>query len=145
VPVGSVTSTTVPAHTDGCAADADCPAPADACLAPACDAGVCAGRPVAGFDRLTCVCRRPGADACVGQKLPRAVGRRRTRACALIHGAATKPKKARRLVDRAGKLLDQAAKAVARAKHVSIGCVEATAALLADDVDRARSVAGELH
>jgi hypothetical protein len=91
------------------------------------------------------VCRRPDADACAGQKLPRGLLSRRARACKLIHRAATKTKKARRLVTRATNLLDHAGKTLARAKHVSGACVEATAALLADDVDRARSVAGELH
>jgi hypothetical protein len=131
------TTTTLPGG--ACGSDADCPPDADPCTVEACDpAAGCISRPVGGFDGLACICRRTNPASCDGITLPRNVTTKRSRACALIGRAATKPPtKARKLVGRAGKLLAGAERRLAKAKQLSPACRQDMVDLLADGAARA--------
>jgi hypothetical protein len=70
---------------------------------------------------------------------------KRSRACALIERAATKPPtKARKLVGRAGKLLAGAERRLAKAKQLSQACQHDMAGILADGAARAGALRTQL-
>jgi hypothetical protein len=139
-PLGSTTTSTL---AGGCRVDGDCPAPDDPCSVAACDRGVCGSPPVEGFAALTCICRRTDPPACRPGGVPHRVTGRRAHACAFIAKAAKGGKRVPRLIGRAARLLTQAERALAAAKHVDPACVQALGAQLADGEHRAEQAGAE--
>jgi hypothetical protein len=137
-PASGCTHTTLP-PASGCATDAECPADGEPCTVERCDgAAGCVSRPVGGFDAVACTCRRALPSACADETLPRKVTARTTRACVLIDRAATKGRKAARLLRRAGRLLASARTQLGRARETKEACRTQMDAQLADALTRAQ-------
>jgi hypothetical protein len=113
----------------------------DACTVDVCVEGrICVSTPPSGFASVTCTCGRPTPSACAGQRLPRAVDRRRRRLCGRFDRAATKTVPPIRRLRRDVTGLDQAMRALARARtkgRLSSECATGLEAELRDTQDRA--------
>ncbi len=136
-PIGVGTGTPIgPTPTCGTGCD-----DGDACTVDVCVEGrVCVSTPPSGFASVTCTCGRPAPAACAGERLPRAIDRRRRRLCSRFERAATKAVPPVRKLRRDVGGLDQAMRALARARakgRLSSECATSLDLALRDTRDRA--------
>jgi beta-propeller repeat-containing protein/slime mold repeat-containing protein len=117
----------------------------DPCTDDTCVPGTgCVATPVAGFASVTCTCARGGPDACAGQALPGALGRRQGRACGLFGDAAgTNGKSSQRRLRKGAAMIGGSIGLVTKArKHgkISDGCAAALETALRDVKVRAQGL-----